>query len=35
MPTSGRGPRLGFQLVPDEKRVKNRVHLDIRAADVA
>jgi Glyoxalase-like domain len=28
------GPRLGFQLVPESKRGKNRVHLDLRAADV-
>ncbi|MFD5557022.1 VOC family protein [Streptomyces sp. NPDC127068] len=27
------GPRLWFQLVPEAKRVKNRVHLDLRAAD--
>lgn len=33
-PVSGRGPRLWFQLVPEEKRVKNRVHLDIRTADL-
>jgi hypothetical protein len=28
----GRGPRLFFQRVPERKQVKNRVHLDIRAA---
>jgi hypothetical protein len=28
----GRGPRLFFQQVPEEKAVKNRVHLDVRAA---
>ncbi|SEO05032.1 VOC family protein [Actinacidiphila rubida] len=28
----GRGPRLFFQQVPEDKTVKNRVHLDIRAA---
>ena len=33
-PASGRGPRLWFQLVPEPKLVKNRVHLDLRAADV-
>lgn len=27
------GPRLFFQLVPEAKIVKNRVHLDLRAAD--
>lgn len=31
-PTDG-GPRLFFQLVPEAKTVKNRVHLDVRAAD--
>ncbi|MFJ3795376.1 VOC family protein [Streptomyces sp. NPDC090088] len=31
-PASG-GPRLWFQLVPERKQVKNRVHLDVRAAD--
>jgi hypothetical protein len=29
---TGAGPRLFFQRVPEEKRVKNRVHLDVRAA---
>ena len=28
----GRGPRLFFQQVPEDKVVKNRVHLDVRAA---
>jgi Glyoxalase-like domain len=28
----GRGPRLFFQRVPEGKVVKNRVHLDVRAA---
>ncbi|MBX6768870.1 MAG: VOC family protein [Actinomadura rubrobrunea] len=28
----GRGPRLFFQRVPEGKQVKNRVHLDVRAA---
>lgn len=28
------GPRLWFQLVPQTKRVKNRVHLDLLAVDV-
>jgi hypothetical protein len=32
-PTSGRGPRLWFQLVPEPKRVKNRIHIDVRADD--
>ncbi|TCR15097.1 hypothetical protein EV578_11828 [Streptomyces sp. BK205] len=31
---AGGGPRLWFQLVPEGKRVKNRVHLDLRAADL-
>jgi catechol 2,3-dioxygenase-like lactoylglutathione lyase family enzyme len=30
--TEGRGPRLFFQRVPEGKQVKNRVHLDVRAA---
>lgn len=30
----GPGPRLFFQRVPEEKVAKNRVHLDLRAADV-
>jgi len=29
---AGAGPRLFFQQVPEEKTVKNRVHLDVRAA---
>src|ERR1041384_4082047 len=28
----GRGPRVFFQQVPEGKAVKNRVHLDVRAA---
>ncbi|TDD24157.1 VOC family protein [Nonomuraea diastatica] len=28
----GQGPRLFFQRVPEDKVVKNRVHLDVRAA---
>jgi Glyoxalase-like domain len=30
----GSGPRLFFQLVPERKQVKNRLHLDLVAADV-
>jgi hypothetical protein len=30
---SGAGPRLLFQAVPEDKQVKNRVHLDVRAGD--
>jgi Glyoxalase-like domain len=33
-PSSGTGPRLWFQLVPEAKHVKNRVHLDLASADV-
>lgn len=29
---AGRGPRLFFQQVPEDKVAKNRVHLDVRAA---
>ncbi|WP_035844172.1 VOC family protein [Kitasatospora azatica] len=29
---AGRGPRLFFQQVPEDKTTKNRVHLDVRAA---
>ncbi|MFX4292642.1 VOC family protein [Streptomyces bohaiensis] len=29
---AGRGPRIFFQRVPEGKTVKNRVHLDVRAA---
>jgi catechol 2,3-dioxygenase-like lactoylglutathione lyase family enzyme len=29
---SGAGPRVFFQLVPEGKQAKNRVHLDVRAA---
>ena len=28
----GKGPRLFFQKVPEGKEIKNRVHLDVRAA---
>ncbi|MFT4295790.1 MAG: VOC family protein [Micropruina sp.] len=28
----GRGPRIFFQQVPEDKQAKNRVHLDVRAA---
>ncbi|MFK0101368.1 VOC family protein [Streptomyces sp. NPDC091040] len=31
---AGAGPRLWFQRVPEGKRVKNRVHLDLRATDL-
>lgn len=31
----GRLPRIFFQLVPEGKRVKNRVHLDLSTADAA
>ncbi|TDC76816.1 VOC family protein [Streptomyces hainanensis] len=31
--TTGGGPRLWFQLVPEARSAKNRVHLDLRAAD--
>ena len=30
----GMHPRLFFQLVPEPKTVKNRVHLDLRCADL-
>jgi len=33
-PSSGGEPRLWFQLVPETKVVKNRVHLDLACADV-
>jgi hypothetical protein len=33
-PAGGRGPRLWFQHVPEPKRVKNRVHLDLRSENV-
>lgn len=32
-PISGTGPRLWFQMVPELKRVKNRIHLDVRTDD--
>lgn len=31
-PVEGSGPRLFFQRVPEGKRAKNRLHLDVRAA---
>ncbi|MHA6621863.1 VOC family protein [Pseudonocardia sp. DLS-67] len=34
-PLAGSGPRLFFTRVPEPKTVKNRVHLDLRTADVA
>ncbi len=33
-PITGIGPRLFFQLVPETKIVKNRLHLDLAVADV-
>ncbi|GGK66705.1 hypothetical protein Sme01_10440 [Sphaerisporangium melleum] len=30
---TGRLPRISFQLVPESKQVKNRVHLDLSATD--
>lgn len=30
-PEDGKGPRMFFQLVPEKKTVKNRVHLDVSA----
>jgi Glyoxalase-like domain len=35
VPSSGSGPRLWFQRVPETKQVKNRVHLDLASADVS
>lgn len=32
LPVGGTGPRLFFQQVPEGKRAKNRVHLDVRSA---
>jgi hypothetical protein len=32
LPLEGTGPRVFFQRVPEGKTVKNRVHLDVRAA---
>lgn len=29
----GRGPRIWFQRVPEPKKVKNRIHLDLNASD--
>jgi hypothetical protein len=33
-PVDGGGPRMFFQLVPESKVVKNRVHLDLVAGDL-
>jgi hypothetical protein len=33
-PSAGGVPRFFFQLVPESKQVKNRVHLDLTSADV-
>lgn len=33
VPVEGDGPRLFFQQVPEGKTAKNRVHLDVRAAE--
>lgn len=33
LPSGGRVPRIFFQLVPEGKQVKNRVHLDLSADD--
>ena len=33
--TDGNQPRIFFQLVPEEKQVKNRVHLDLSTSDAA
>lgn len=32
-PMTESGPHLAFQLVPEEKSVKNRLHLDVRVPD--
>ena len=32
-PLSEGGPHLGFQLVPEDKGTKNRLHLDVRVVD--
>ena len=32
-PAAGAGPRMLFQAVPEDKQVKNRVHLDVRTGD--
>jgi predicted enzyme related to lactoylglutathione lyase len=34
IPGTGAGPRLLIQKVPEEKSVKNRMHLDIHVADI-
>ncbi|NKZ05087.1 VOC family protein [Actinomadura latina] len=33
-PLAGGGPVLAFQLVPESKSIKNRLHLDLAVADV-
>lgn len=33
LPSDDKAPRIFFQLVPEAKRVKNRVHLDLEADD--
>ena len=33
-PVTGNGPRFFFQLVPETKTVKNRLHLDLAVSDV-
>ncbi|WBO64226.1 VOC family protein [Streptomyces camelliae] len=33
--TDGRLPRIFFQLVPENKRAKNRIHLDLSTTDAA
>jgi hypothetical protein len=30
---AGRGPRIWFQVVPQRKTIKNRIHLDIHASE--
>lgn len=34
-PVSDGGPAIGFAIVPEPKRVKNRVHLDLEVSDLA
>lgn len=33
-PLGGRGPVLSFQLVPERKTIKNRIHLDLDVPDI-
>ncbi|RSN67952.1 MULTISPECIES: VOC family protein [Actinomadura] len=33
-PLGGRGPVLSFQLVPERKTIKNRIHLDLEVPDI-